>query len=634
MYQYDDPTCVSSLPVPAGAGTPGYFTNGNPAGAQAATILTADFMNAVMLELLNVVTGAGITPSKTSQNQVLAAIKRIGQNTVVLADTGAANAYVAANSTPLVAGTWVDGVVQQIKIAHTNTGASTYAPDGLTAIPIYGLGLQPLQGGELFLGGTAVLMHATIAGVNSGNPICVLMECAGGAQQIAPATQSQHALTAGQIGAIGGQGSLPINTSAKLNGVNAANLLLNGSAEFGSAGWGSSNFVPFSPAQGSSGEGTYWYNNAAISSTTQDIASAIPVGAGVPLVLSAEISAAGVTAGRAYVYMEAFNSGGTSLGGFGSAVAQNGSGWARYSVAGTTPAGTASVVVHRAVDSSPSITAGGVAFRRIKLEQGTIPSLYSQEATIATIAGGMPVVGSARNVAMSVSAASATATLTADEIIVATTLGGAAYKLANFSKTVNLATTGAGGMDTGSAPVSGFVALYAIYNPTTGASALLATNATSTLAPSVYGGGSMPAGYATSALVSVWPTNASSQFAVGMQDDRKVWITPQTALSTSTQQSSLTSLSISSLVPKGAKRVAGNCVMGSSSATASVSAQVAGSSQGFGSQQLTAYTGFASQAYTVPFNDVPLLAAQTVYYSAVANTGTASLTISITAYTF
>jgi microcystin-dependent protein len=199
MFQTDQATAATSLPTPAAAGTPGYFTNGNPSTGVAATILDADFMNMVMMELANVVTGAGIALSKTTYNQVLSAIKRIGQNTAVIADTGVANAYAAANATPLVAGTWVDGVVQAVKIANTNTGASTYAPDGLTAIPIYGLGLQALQGGELFAGGTAILMHATIAGVNSGNPICVLMECAGGAQQVTAATASKHAPQAGQV---------------------------------------------------------------------------------------------------------------------------------------------------------------------------------------------------------------------------------------------------------------------------------------------------------------------------------------------------------------------------------------------------------------------------------------------------
>lgn len=199
MFQVDQPTAVSSLPTPAAAGTPGYFTNGNPVAGIPATVLEADFMNMLQQELLNVVAAGGLTPSKTTYTQVRDAIKRIVQNTVVLADTGAVNAYTAVNATPLVAGTWVDGVVQAVKIAHTNTGASTYAPDGLTAIPIYGLGLQPLQGGELLLNGTAILMRMTIAGVNSGNPIAVLMECAGGAQQVAAGTQSNHAVNLGQF---------------------------------------------------------------------------------------------------------------------------------------------------------------------------------------------------------------------------------------------------------------------------------------------------------------------------------------------------------------------------------------------------------------------------------------------------
>lgn len=199
MYQIDQATASSTLPAPAAAGTQGFFTNGNPASGVAATIVDADWLNMIQQELVNIVAAAGITPSKTTYNQVLSAIKRIGQSTVVLTDTGAVNAYSATNAVPLVAGTWINGVVQQIVVAHTNNGASTYAPDGLSPIPIYGLGLQPLQQGEMFAGGTAILMKQTIAGVNGGNPICVLLECAGGAQQIPPATASQHAVQLGQI---------------------------------------------------------------------------------------------------------------------------------------------------------------------------------------------------------------------------------------------------------------------------------------------------------------------------------------------------------------------------------------------------------------------------------------------------
>ncbi|MBU9502813.1 hypothetical protein KTE68_21930 [Burkholderia multivorans] len=180
------------------SGTPQGATDGNPAANIPATRWPSYQYNAIQEELIAILTVAGITPDRTNNSQIASAIKRLGQKTSILVDTGAVNAYVAANTPPLTVATWVDGTVQAVKIAHTNTGASTYAPDGLTAIPIFGLGLQPLQGGELFLGGTAVLMRATIAGVNSGNPICVLMECAGGAQQVPPATQPQHAMQLGQ----------------------------------------------------------------------------------------------------------------------------------------------------------------------------------------------------------------------------------------------------------------------------------------------------------------------------------------------------------------------------------------------------------------------------------------------------
>jgi len=77
MYQYDDPTVSASLPAPASAGTAGYFTDGDPVQGIPATELRSDFMNMVMMELLNVVDAAGLMPSKTTYNQVLAAIQSL-----------------------------------------------------------------------------------------------------------------------------------------------------------------------------------------------------------------------------------------------------------------------------------------------------------------------------------------------------------------------------------------------------------------------------------------------------------------------------------------------------------------------------------------------------------------------------
>ncbi|AOF16803.1 hypothetical protein BB936_06940 [Yersinia enterocolitica] len=155
---------------------------------------------------------------------------------------------------------------------------------------------------------------------------------------------------------------------------------------------------------------------------------------------------------------------------------------------------------------------------------------------------------------MSIPSASATATFTADELIVQTALGGLQYKLSGFSKTINLATTGAGGMDTGTVPATGYVALYAIYNPTSGASALLAVNATSARAPEVYGGSNMPSGYTASALVSVWRV-ASSQFTIGFQRERHVSMPLLSVFTTVTGVTTIGPVSYATAVPINANSI-------------------------------------------------------------------------------
>jgi hypothetical protein len=194
---------VGSGDIAPATGTPGQATSGNPATNTPATVLPAYAFNAIQEELIAILAAAGITPDRTNNAQIVSAIKRLVQSQVVLADTGAVNAYAATNAPALTATTWANGIVQQIKVANTNTGTSTYSPDTLAAIPIYGLGLQPLQQGEMFAGGTAILMKQTIAGVNSGNPVAILLECAGGAQQVASSTQSNHAVNQGQVVGVG-----------------------------------------------------------------------------------------------------------------------------------------------------------------------------------------------------------------------------------------------------------------------------------------------------------------------------------------------------------------------------------------------------------------------------------------------
>jgi hypothetical protein len=251
------------------------------------------------------------------------------------------------------------------------------------------------------------------------------------------------------------------------------------------------------------------------------------------------------------------------------------------------------------------------------------PATQSQHAVQMAQAAG--VVGSVRNLKMYLSAASASATVTADEIIVETALGGVRYCLPSFSKTINLATTGAGGMDTGAAPVSGFVAIYAIYNPTTQTAALLATNASSLVA-NVYGGANMPSGYTASGLLAVVPTNASSQFKPVLVRDRRASFAISTALSTSTAASNIT-LSLAGIIPQNAIAVGGE--LGVVSTASSAMSLTVGADSNFSGQQNI--TGNPVTTANCNFS-IPIVITQSLVYTASSSAGTPTFSIYLSSY--
>ncbi|AIO68009.1 hypothetical protein DM82_1188 [Burkholderia oklahomensis] len=161
----------------------------------------SSIMAAVVAQFVVNQTGQNATDDGTTAtllSNLATAVAVSARQNPVLADTGAANAYAVANMAAFPAYPTVSGLVIDVSIANANTGASTLNVDGLGAKPIYGLALQPLQGGELVAKGVACFLYFVASTVNAGNGAWILMECAGGAQQVAPATQSQHALQLGQ----------------------------------------------------------------------------------------------------------------------------------------------------------------------------------------------------------------------------------------------------------------------------------------------------------------------------------------------------------------------------------------------------------------------------------------------------
>jgi len=266
---------------------------------------------------------------------------------------------------------------------------------------------------------------------------------------------------------------------------------------------------------------------------------------------------------------------------------------------------------------------------------GATPVAQALQSNHAVNLGQLPsllngVVGTTRNLVMNVTTASATATITADEVVVETALGGSLYRVGSFSKTINLATTGAGGMDTGTVPANGFVGIYAIYNPVTGASALLAVNAAAVIGE-VYGGNNMPSGYTASALISVWPINSNGKLVEGVQSGRLVGIKSTLALSTSTQQPTFVSLSIAGVVPPNAKSISGVSIIGSTSAT-TIGFTIASSlANNIGQQNVGAGSGIT----TIQGNySIPISVAQTLYYTVSVGAGTLSLSLFVSQYSF
>ena len=242
------------------------------------------------------------------------------------------------------------------------------------------------------------------------------------------------------------------------------------------------------------------------------------------------------------------------------------------------------------------------------------------------------VVGQAVNQKMSVAIASASATFTADQVIVGESLSGKQYRLSSVNKTINLTTTGAGGMDTGSAPASGWVAIYLIYNPTTDTSALLAQDVTSIIAPTVYGGANMPAGYTASALVSVWGTTSGALLKIGYQRGRKFATQRVDVLSTSSNPGGYTPIGLSAAVPQNAISCSGYAFCNSGAGAGAATLVMASDSNGVGFFQ--AYAGTTGAIGTDIYFEMQLPVVQNIYYQFSWTTPAVSTaTIGINGYT-
>lgn len=242
----------------------------------------------------------------------------------------------------------------------------------------------------------------------------------------------------------------------------------------------------------------------------------------------------------------------------------------------------------------------------------------------------VPVIGSASKIAASEPSASASITVTADTVTVGTALNGTSYTLTSYSQVFNGATTGAGGMDTGTLPGSSFVALYAIYNPAAPATSILGASCASSC-PTVYAGGFLPAGYTASALLTTLPTNATPAIPAGTYvKGKNISLTVVTALNVATAHASPTTLSLATFsIPPNAISVSGaltsTCGTTPSGTNVNLSVSADTGNSGLQTEQFNC-ASVNGAANSAPFNNVLMPTAQTIFYTnAVAGTTPSSI---------
>ena len=248
-----------------------------------------------------------------------------------------------------------------------------------------------------------------------------------------------------------------------------------------------------------------------------------------------------------------------------------------------------------------------------------------------------PVISSVRNGKIALGTASATLNYTADEVVLKSSLSGYTKLVANFSGNINLGATGAGGMDTGTAPVSGDVAVYIIHNVSTNTTALLARNTTGVLATEIYSGANMPAGFTSSALVAVLKTNASSQFRACYVRGRWVDIPTVIILTTTSTNTTPTAITFVNTVPVNARSVSVAVGIAAVSAGVTMITNIrpfSGTST-VGVRELSVSANSAGNGISGELGIISLAEPQKLYYTDATSAGAVSaFNISISGYEF
>lgn len=155
MYRIDTPDAVVVAPAPAGMGTEGFWTHGNPGTGQAATTLDQDFFNMTQEALLAFLTVAGVGHSKSDYGRLWQAWLRAQ----CFFDAGSANHIIANPAVAFTAGSLGFGTTVRVTVANTNSGAVDFNFGGSGALPVAYVNGAAIGAGDFPAGVTVELVH-------------------------------------------------------------------------------------------------------------------------------------------------------------------------------------------------------------------------------------------------------------------------------------------------------------------------------------------------------------------------------------------------------------------------------------------------------------------------------------------
>jgi uncharacterized coiled-coil protein SlyX len=203
---------------------------------------------------------------------------------------------------------------------------------------------------------------------------------------------SQGATVSSNSSAISTLQSNVAQLNSSVNSASASpNLIYNPTGALGVANWVNNGTTTISGTSGSLGEGYYFYSSTGSNTLTLDWYQDISYQSNLPVSLQGYINAIGLTKitgtyARAYIRLEWLDYNKSTLGVAGTITVDAGTGWTYSTLVNKTPpSNTYYARVHVGITGDGTWSNINSGWKRLKLEQSTLATIYSDDATPGAI---------------------------------------------------------------------------------------------------------------------------------------------------------------------------------------------------------------------------------------------------------